>query len=391
MKALCWTGVNKTSVETVPDPQILNAEDIILKVGLTTTCGSDLHLLGGYIPFMRTGDVLGHEFMGEVVEVGSGVRNHQAGDRVVVCSFISCGRCWYCENKLFSLCDNGNPNPAIPEGLWGSSGGGCYGYSQALGGFAGSHADYVRVPYADQGAFSIPSEVDDTSALFASDAAATGWTGADQIGVQPGDTVAVWGAGGVGQMAARASILKGADRVMVIDRLPERLAQVENVIGAETINYETDSVAAELRERTGGRGPDICIEAVGMEADSPGPQYLYDQVKQQLRLETDRPIAIREAIHACRKGGGVFVLGVYAGLVDKFPLGAVMNKGLTLRGAQQHGHRYIPEILDLIARGEVKTSHLATHVMPLSEGPRGYQMFKNKEDGCVRAVFRPGG
>jgi threonine dehydrogenase-like Zn-dependent dehydrogenase len=391
MKALCWTGVNKTSVETVPDPQILNSEDIILKVRLTTTCGSDLHLLGGYIPAMRAGDVLGHEFMGEVVEVGSGVRRHKAGDRVVVCSFISCGRCWYCEHKLFSLCDNGNPNPAIPEGLWGSSVGGCFGYSHALGGFAGSHADYVRVPYADQGAFTIPDGVDDMDALFASDAAPTGWTGADQIGVQPGDTVAVWGAGGVGQMAARAAMLKGAERVMVIDRLPERLTQAEKIIGAETINYETDSVAAELRERTGGRGPDICIEAVGMEADSPGPQYLYDQVKQQLRLETDRAIAIRQAIHACRKGGGVFALGVYAGLVDKFPLGAVMNKSLTLRGAQQHGHRYIPEILDLMARGEVKASHLATHVMPLTEGPTGYRMFKNKEDGCVRAVFQPAG
>ncbi len=391
MKALCWTGVNKTSVETVPDPQILNSEDIILKVRLTTTCGSDLHLLGGYIPTMRAGDVLGHEFMGEVVEVGSGVTRHKAGDRVVVCSFISCGRCWYCEHKLFSLCDNGNPNPALPEGLWGSSIGGCYGYSHALGGFAGSHADYVRVPYADQGAFTIPDGVDDMDALFASDAAPTGWTGADQIGVQPGDTVAVWGAGGVGQMAARASMLKGAERVMVIDRLPERLTQAEKIIGAETINYETDNVAAELRERTGGRGPDICIEAVGMEGDSPGPQYLYDQVKQQLRLETDRPIALREAIYNCRKGGGVFDLGVYAGLVDKFPMGAVMNKGLTLRGAQQHGHRYIPEILDLMARGEVKTSHLATHVMPLTEGPTGYRMFKNKEDGCVRAVFQPAG
>lgn len=391
MKALCWTGVNKTAVETVRDPQILNAEDIILKVRLTTTCGSDLHLLGGYIPAMRAGDILGHEFMGEVAEVGPAVTRHKAGDRVVVCSFISCGRCWYCEQKLYSVCDNGNPNPAITEALWGYAPGGCYGYSHAMGGFAGSHADYVRVPYADQGAFAIPDEVDDMTALFASDAAATGWTGADQIGVQPGDTVAVWGAGGVGQMAARAAMLKGAERVMVIDRLPERLAQVEDVIGAETINYAADSVAAELRERTGGRGPDICIEAVGMEADSPGPQYLYDQVKQQLRLETDRAIAIREAIHACRKGGGVFALGVYAGFVDKFPLGAVMNKSLTLRGAQQHGHRYIPEILSLMARGEVKTAHLATHVMPLADGPKGYQMFKAKEDGCVRAVFRPGG
>jgi threonine dehydrogenase-like Zn-dependent dehydrogenase len=390
MKALTWRGINKLAVETVPDPQILNAEDIIVKVGLSTTCGSDLHLLGGYIPAMRAGDILGHEFMGEVAEVGPGVRTHKPGDRVVISSFIACGRCWYCEQKLFSLCDNGNPNPAITEAMWGYAPGGCYGYSHAMGGFAGSHAEYIRVPFADQGAFAIPEDVDDTTALFASDAAATGWTGADQIGVKPGDVVAVWGAGAVGQMAARAAILKGAERVIVIDRLPERLSQAADVIGTDTINYESDSVAAELRERTGGRGPDICIEAVGMEADSSGPHYLYDQVKQQLRLETDRAVAVREAVHACRKGGGVFVLGVFGGLVDKFPLGAVMNKNLTLRSAQMHGQRYIPEILRLMAAGEVKTAHLATHVMPLEQAPEGYRMFKEKEDGCVRAVFRPG-
>jgi threonine dehydrogenase-like Zn-dependent dehydrogenase len=391
MRALCWTGVNKLAVETVPEPRILNDEDMIVKVRLTTTCGSDLHLLGGYIPAMRAGDVLGHEFMGEVAEAGPGVRTHQAGDRVVVSSFIACGRCWYCEHKLFSLCDNGNPNPAITEALWGYAPGGCYGYSHAMGGFAGSHAEYIRVPFADHGAFAIPDEVDDMTGLFASDAASTGWTAADQIGVKPGDVVAVWGAGAVGQMAARAALLKGAERVIVIDRLPERLAQAAGVIGTDTVNYETASVAAELRERTGGRGPDVCIEAVGMEADSPGPHYLYDQVKQQLRLETDRAVAVREAVHACRKGGAVFVAGVYGGVVDKFPLGAVMNKGLTLRGAQMHGQRYIPEILALMARGEVKTTHLATHVMPLEQAPEGYRMFKAKEDGCVRAVFRPGG
>jgi threonine dehydrogenase-like Zn-dependent dehydrogenase len=229
------------------------------------------------------------------------------------------------------------------------------------------------------------------TALFASDAAPTGWTGADQAEVKPGDVVAVWGAGGVGQMAAAAAQLMGAERVIVIDRLVNRLQQVEQHIGAQTLNYEQVNVAAELRELTGGRGPDVCIEAVGMEAHSPGPTYLYDQVKQQLRLQTDRPTAVREAIHACRKGGTVFTLGVFAGLVDKFPLGAVMNKALTLRGAQQHGHRYIPQILEHMARGELSTEHLATHVMPLDQGPRGYDMFKNKEDGCVRAVFQPGG
>ncbi|MBF4590651.1 MULTISPECIES: zinc-dependent alcohol dehydrogenase [unclassified Curtobacterium] len=390
MKALCWTGVNETSVETVEDPAILNDHDVILRVRLSTTCGSDLHLLGGYIPTMRAGDVLGHEFMGEVVEVGSAVRKHRVGDRVVVCSFIACGQCWYCTHGLFSLCDNGNPNPGLTETMWGSPIGGCFAYSHALGGFAGSHAEYVRVPYADQGAFPVPDGVSDVAALFASDAAPTGWTGADLAGIQPGDTVAVWGAGGVGQMAARAAMLLGAEQVVVIDRLPERLRQVREHIGAETLDYSSESVLAELKERTGGRGPDVCIEAVGMEAHGTGPQYLYDQVKQQLRLQTDRPTALREAIYACRKGGSLFSLGVFGGFVDKFPFGAVMNKGLTVRGAQQHGHRYIPMILDRIAAGEISTEHLATHVMPLEEGPRGYEMFKQKEDGCVRAVFRPG-
>lgn len=389
MKALCWTGVNQVDVETVDDPTILNDRDIIVRVRLSTTCGSDLHLLGGYIPTMRAGDVLGHEFMGEVVEVGPAVEKHRVGDRVVVCSFIACGQCWYCTHDLYSLCDNGNPNPAITETMWGSPIGGCFAYSHALGGFAGSHAEYIRVPFADQGAFSVPDGVSDLAALFASDAAPTGWTGADLAGITPGDTVAVWGAGGVGQMAARAAILLGAEQVVVVDRLPERLEQVRRYVGADTVDYTRDNVQAELKERTGGRGPDVCIEAVGMEAHGTGALNLYDQVKQQLRLQSDRPTALREAIYACRKGGSVFALGVLGGVVDKFPFGAVMNKGLTVRGAQQHGHRYIPSILERIAAGEIDTEHLATHVLPLSEGRRGYEMFKNKEDGCVRAVFQP--
>ncbi|WKK70333.1 zinc-binding dehydrogenase [Rathayibacter oskolensis] len=253
----------------------------------------------------------------------------------------------------------------------------------------GSHAEYIRVPYADQGAFAVPDGISDERALFASDAAPTGWMGADLGGVRPGDTVAVWGAGGVGQMAARASLLLGAERVIVIDRFQERLTQVEQVIGAETMNYETSEVTAELRELTGGRGPDVCIEAVGMEAHRDGPDFAYDQLKQQLRLQTDRPTAVREAIFAARKGGSLFVLGVFGGFVDKFPLGAVMNKGLTLRSAQQHGHQYIPMLLERMARDEIVTEHLATHVMPLEDGPAGYAMFKEKTDGCVRAVFRP--
>jgi threonine dehydrogenase-like Zn-dependent dehydrogenase len=382
------------AVEQVPDPQILNDQDAIVKVTRTVTCGSDLHLLGGYVPFMQSGDVLGHEFLGEVVEVGPAVRRHSVGDRVVVASFISCGRCWYCTHGLYSCCDNGNTNPAITELAWGFAPGGCYGYSHAMGGFAGSHAEYVRVPYADHGAFAIPDGVSDERAVFASDSAPTGWMGADLGGVRPGDVVAVWGAGAVGQMAARAAILLGADRVIVIDRYGYRLEMTERHIGAETINYEQFDVDAELRERSGGRGPDVCIEAVGLEAvgleaDSGGPQFLYDQVRQQMRLETDRAGAVRQAIQSCRKGGTVFVLGVFVGFVDKFPLGAIMNKGLTLRSAQQHGQRYIPMLLERMERGELTTEHLATHVMPLDQAPWGYEMFQKKLDGCVRAVFRP--
>jgi threonine dehydrogenase-like Zn-dependent dehydrogenase len=390
VKALCWEGVNEVSVEQVPDPQLLNKQDAILKVTRTVTCGSDLHLLGGYIPFMRAGDVLGHEFLGEVVEVGSEVRTHHVGDRVVVCSFIACGRCWYCEHGLFSCCDNGNTNPGILENVYGFAPGGCYGYSHALGGFTGSHAEYIRVPYADQGAFTVPDGVSDERALFASDSAPTGYMGAHLGGVQPGDVVAVWGAGAVGQMAAWSAMLLGAERVISIDRFDYRLQMLERQIGCETVNYERTDVSAELRERTGGRGPDVCIEAVGLEAHSPGPQYVYDQIKSQLRIETDRPIAVREAIYNCRKGGSVFILGVFGGLVDKFPLGAVMNKGLTIRSAQQHGQRYIPMLLGLMETDQLRTEHLATHTMSLAQGPEGYRLFKQKDDGCVRAVFLPG-
>ena len=389
MKALLWEGVNELSVQDVPDPKIINEQDAIVKVTRTVTCGSDLHLLGGYIPFMQRGDVLGHEFIGEVVEVGPQVRGHSVGDRVVVCSFVSCGRCWYCAQGLYSACDNGNTNPAITEAMWGFAPGGVYGYSHAMGGFAGSHAQYIRVPYADVGAFRVPDGVSDERALFASDSAPTGWMGADLGGVRGGDVVAVWGAGAVGQMAARAAMLLGAERVIVIDRYDYRLRMTEQQIGAETLHYEQTDVSGELLEMTGGRGADVCIEAVGLEAHSPGPQYLYDQVKQQLRLENDRPIAVREAIYNCRKGGSVFVLGVFSGFVDKFPLGAVMNKGLTLRSAQQHGQRYIPMLLERMERGELVTEHLATHTMPLADGPEGYRMFKQKLDGCVRSVFLP--
>ncbi len=389
MRALTWQGVNELSVETVPDPRIQDPGDVVVRVRRSATCGSDLHLVGGYIPFMRRGDVLGHEFLGEVVEVGADVRRHRVGDRVVVSSFVACGRCWYCEQQLFSLCDNGNTNPAITEALWGAAPGGCFGYSHAMGGNAGSHAEYIRVPFADVGAFRVPDGVSDERAVFASDAAPTGWMGADLGGVRPGDVVAVWGCGAVGQMAARAAMLLGAERVIAIDRIPERLAQTERHVGCDVLDMTTSDVGAELLEATGGRGPDVCIEAVGMEADAQDPSSVYDRAKQQLRLQTGRPAALREAIYQCRKGGSVFVLGVFAGLVDKFPIGAAMNKGLTIRGAQMHGQRYIPMLLERMERGELVTEHLATHVLPLEQGPRAYELFKSKADGCVRGVLVP--
>jgi threonine dehydrogenase-like Zn-dependent dehydrogenase len=392
VKALCWEGVNEVAVERVPDPQLVNNQDMIVKVKLSSVCGSDLHQLSGYIPAMRAGDVIGHEFLGEVVEVGPEVRNHRAGDRVVVCSVIACGRCWFCAQGLYSCCDNGNTNPGIPEMMWGQSPAGIFGYSHAMGGFRGSHAEYVRVPYADRIAFTVPAGVDDVTALFASDSAPTGWMGAELGGVTAGDVVAVWGSGAVGQLAAQSALLLGAERVIVIDRYDYRLDMAARHLGVETLNYDRTDIDAELRERSDGRGPDVCIEAVGLESHTSGPQHRYEQAKQQLRIrETDRPHALRQAIMCCRKAGTVYVLGVFAGTIDKFPMGALMNKGLTMRSAQQHGERYIPMLLERMSQGEFKTAYLMTHPMTLDEGPVGYDLFKNKKDGCVRAVFRPDG
>ena len=389
MRALVWNGVNRLAVESVDDPRILRPHDAIVRVTATVSCGSDLHLIGGYVPTMRSGDILGHEFMGEIVEVGSAVTERRVGDRVVVNSFMACGNCWYCRQGQTSLCDNTNLAPGLNDVLWGASLAGCFGFGNTTGGYAGSHAQYVRVPFADIGSFLVPEGLSDAQAVFVSDAVPTGWMGADLAGIRHGDIVAVFGAVGVGQMAAKAAMLMGAHRVIVIDRLPERLAQVETIIGAETLNYETEDLFAELRERTGGRGPDVVIEAVGLEAHSAGPAYAYDKVKAALRLETDRPTAVRQALHVVRKGGTVVILGVYSGFVDKFPLGALMNKALTIRSGQQNGHQYMPMLLERISRGEIPTEHLATHVMPLDDAPEGYKLFKKKEDGCVRALFVP--
>ncbi|RPE81940.1 zinc-dependent alcohol dehydrogenase [Vulcaniibacterium tengchongense] len=389
MRALCWNGVNDLRVETVPDPVLVNPRDAIIRVGLSTTCGSDLHFIDGYLPAMREGDVIGHEFMGEVVEAGPDVRRVRPGQRVVVPSFIACGSCWYCHRQLFSLCDNTNPHWAMQEPLLGHPTAGIYGYTHAFGGYAGSHATYVRVPHADVGCFEVPEPVGDEDALFLSDAGPTGFMGADFCDIQPGDTVAVWGCGGVGLMAQQSAYLLGAERVIGIDRFPERLAMARDIVGSEVIDYTAvDSVTEVLREMTGGRGPDACIDAVGMEAHGEGIGHAYDRVKQALRMESDRGQALREAILACRKGGVVSILGVY-GVMDKFPLGVVINKGLTVRTAQQHGQKYVPRLLDWVAEGRLKTSFLLTHRMPLEEAVRGYELFKHKREGCVRAAFEP--
>jgi threonine dehydrogenase-like Zn-dependent dehydrogenase len=389
MRALCWMGINDLQVDTVPDPRIVNPRDVVLKVRLTTTCGSDLHLLGGYVPTMREGDVIGHEYMGEVVETGAEVTKLKAGDRVVVPSFLGCDACWYCEHEMHSLCDNTHPKPELAEGILGYPTGGIPGYSHAFGGYAGSHAEYIRVPHAEANCFLVPDGVTDEQALFLSDAVPTGYMGADFCNIHPGDTVAVWGCGGVGLMAQRSAYLMGAERVIAIDRLPERLALARDKAGAETIDYSgSESVLEQLREMTGGRGPDACIEAVGMEAHGTGPAYAYDRVKQALHLHSDRGSALREAIMACRKAGTLSIIGVY-GVMDKFPLGQIMNKGLTVRSAQQFGQRYMPRMLEHVQRGELDPSYLITHRMSLEEAPRGYELFKEKQDGCVRAVFAP--
>ncbi|MBB5115709.1 zinc-dependent alcohol dehydrogenase [Micromonospora echinospora] len=389
MRALCWEGVGKLAVRDVPEPAIRSAGDIIVKVRASSVCGSDLHLINGYLPAMREGDVLGHEFMGEVVETGPDVRRISVGDRVVVGSVVACGSCWYCRTEQFSLCDNSNPQPVFTEKLWGHSPAGILGYSHAAGGYSGSHAEYIRVPFGDVGAFTVPDGVPDDSVVFASDAMPTGWMAADFCNLKGGEVVAVWGAGGVGQMAARSAQILGAERVVVIDRLPERLATAAQRLGVETINYAETDVLEALREMTAGRGPDACIEAVGMESHDVGPAYAYDKAKQTVRAQTDRPTSVRQAIMACRKGGTVSIVGVYGGLVDKFPLGAAMNKALVLRMGQMHAQRYIPMLLDRVAAGEIDPGYLATHPMSLEQGARGYEIFEKKEDGCLRTVLHP--
>ena len=388
MKANCWMGKKKVQVEEVPDPKILNSHDAIVRITSTAICGSDLHLYNGFVPTMEKGDILGHEFMGEVVEVGRGVRNLKVGDRVVVPFPISCGACGACEAGLFSLCENSNPNAWIAEKLLGHSPAGIFGYSHMMGGFAGGQAEYARVPFADVGPLKVPEDLSDDQALFLSDIFPTGYMGAEMCDIQRGDVVAVWGAGPVGQFAIASAYLLGAERVIAIDRFQYRLDMARERAGASNvINYEQMNVQDALLELTGGRGPDKCIDAVGMEAHGHGVTYAYDRVKQAMMQETDRPIALREAILACRNGGVVSIIGVYGGFVDKFPIGAVMNRSLTIRAGQCHVHRYMRPLLERIQNGEIDPSFVITHRLPLDQAARGFDMFVNKEDNCEKVVL----
>jgi threonine dehydrogenase-like Zn-dependent dehydrogenase len=389
MRALTWQAPNHLQVDTVPDPTILNPKDAIIRVTLSSVCGSDLHLLGGYVPAMKPGDIIGHEFMGEVVETGSAVKSVKKGDKVITISIVGCGDCEPCKRTDFSCCDNSNPNPSATDIAYGQPCCGIIGYSHAFGGYAGSHATYVRVPFADVNLFTVPEGVTDEQALFVSDAAPTGYFAADNADIQPGDIVAVWGCGGVGQMAIRSAFLMGAEQVIAIDRYPDRLRLAQQKGGAAVINYETTDVHEALLELTGGRGPDRCIDCVGMEAHGTEIDYAYDKAKQMLRLHTERGTVLRQAIRACRKGGTVSVVGVYGGLLDKFPMGAIVNKALTLRSGQQPGQRYANKLFEHIQKGELDPSYLLTHPMSLEEAPKGYAMFKEKMDNCMRAVFKP--
>ena len=388
MKAVCWEGKKNVRVEEVPDPKILNTQDVILRVTSTAICGSDLHLYNGFVPGMERGDVVGHEFMGEVMEVGPAVRNIKTGDRVVVPFPIACGECAMCRQDLFSVCENSNPNGWMAEKLWGHSPAGILGYSHLLGGFAGGQAEYVRVPFADVGPIKVPDGMPDEQALFLSDIFPTGYMGADMCNIKPGDVIAVWGAGPVGLFAMASAYLLGAERVIAIDRFPYRLQMArERARVWETINYEETSVLERLNELTGGRGPDACIDAVGMEAHGPTAMYAYDRAKQALMLETDRPIALREAVQACRNGGTVSVIGVYGGFIDKFPMGSLMNRSLTIRTGQCHVQRYMRPLLERIQRGEIDPSFVITHRMRLEDAPTGYDMFLHKRDNCEKVVL----
>jgi threonine dehydrogenase-like Zn-dependent dehydrogenase len=391
MKAVCWMGTEKMTVENVPDPEILNPRDAIVKITSTCICGSDLHLYNGYMPTMEQGDIMGHEFMGEVMEVGAGVDRDKlkVGDRVVVPFTIACGRCYFCQRELWSLCDNSNPNYWIAEKMMGYSPSGLFGYTHMLGGYAGGQAQYVRVPFADVGPLKVPEGIPDDKVIFLSDIFPTGYFGAVNCNIQQGDTVAIWGCGPVGQFAIRSAFLLGAERVIAIDRFPYRLKMAQDG-GAEIINYEeVDDVVQALKDMTGNIGPDSCMDAVGMEAHGTNLLYFVDKAKQTMRVETDRPIVLRQCIQACRKGGTVSVPGVYGGFDDKIPLGAFMNKALTMKTGQTHMMRFMKPLLDHIEKGDIDPSFVISHRVPIQQAPQMYKVFRDKQDDCTKVVLDP--
>lgn len=393
MKANCWYGTGDVRVETVPDPQILNSRDAIVKITSTAICGSDLHLYDGFMPTMEKGDILGHENMGEVVEIGKDVKNLKVGDRVVVPFTISCGECFFCKKELWSLCDNSNPNAEVAIAAMGHSPSGLFGYSHMLGGFAGGQAEYLRVPFADVGPLKIENDsLSDEQVLFLSDIFPTGYMAAENCQIEPGDTVAVWGCGPVAQFAIQSAWMLGAGRVIAIDEVPERLAMAEKHGRAETINFQEQDVYERLMEMTGGRGPDSCMDVVGCEAHAGGKlDGIVDRVKTATMLGTDRPHVLRQAIMSCRKGGTISIPGVYIGVGDKIPLGAAMNKGLTFKMGQTHMHKYMRPLLERIQNGEIDPSFVITHHLPLEDAPKGYEIFKNKQDNCIKVVLKPHG
>ncbi len=387
MRAACWHGRQDVRVDQVPDPSILNPRDAIIRITSTAICGSDLHLYNGFIPTMKKGDILGHEFMGEVVETGSGVGNLRKGDRVVVPFPIACGHCEPCTRELYSLCENSNPNAWMGEQLWGYAPCGIFGYSHMMGGYPGGQAEYARVPFADVGPLKVPEDLTDEQVLFLSDIFPTGFMAAEACGIRPGDIVAVWGCGPVGQFAIKSAYMLGAAKVIAIDRFPYRLRIAAEKGGAVPVNYEDVSVHEALRELTAGRGPDHCIDAVGLEGHAPGIKGAYDKAKTLMMLETDRPVALREAIMNCRSGGTVSVAGVYGGFIDKFPMGAIVNRALTIRSGQTHVHRYMRPLLERIRTGEIDPTFIITHRLGLDDVANGYETFALKEDECLKVVL----
>ena len=391
MKAVCYMGKGKMSVETVPDPTILNPRDAIVKISSTCICGSDLHLYDGLVPTMEQGDIMGHEFMGEVVEVGAGIKPDtlKVGDRVVVPFTIACGNCFFCKKQLWSLCNNSNPNYWMAEQMMGYSPSGLFGYTHMMGGYAGGQAQYARVPFADVGPIKIPAGLPDEKVVFLSDIYPTGYFGAVLADIEPGDTVAIWGCGPVAQFSIRSCFMLGAERVIAIDRFDYRLRMAEQG-GAETLNYEeVDDVVQTLKDMTGNIGPDRCIDAVGMEAHDHGVMYMMDRAKQMAKLEMDRPNVLRQAIRACRKGGTVSVPGVYAGFVDNIPMGAFMNKGLTMKSGQTHMMRYMKLLLEKVEKGEFDPSFVISHRVPITRAPEMYKIFRDKKENCTKVVLDP--